>query len=127
MSFLMRGDPAVTGNLIARSRTDVLLPSPAISEIEYGLARLPQSARRKRLRRRFGVLLAELGRLEWTDAVSRAFGEVKAGLERRGARLEDFDVALAAHALAWGATLVTDNSSDFGRIRGLRLENWRVG
>lgn len=127
VSFLMRGDRAVTRRLVSRSRTDVLLPPPAIAEIEYGLARLPQSARRKRLRRRFDVMLAELGRVEWTDGVSRAFGEIKAGLERRGVRLEDFDVALAAHALAWGATLVTDNESDLGRIQGLLLENWRVG
>lgn len=72
-------------------------------------------------------MLAELGRVEWTDAVSRAFGEIKAGLKRRGTRLEDFDVAMAAHALASGATLVTDNVSDLERIQGLRLENWRLG
>jgi len=117
----------VTGQLISRSRTDILLPPPAIAEIEYGLARLLQPARRKRPRRRFDVVLAELGRVEWTDAVGRAFGEIKAGLERCGARLEDFDVALAVHALAWGAALVTDNLSDLSRIQGLPLDNWRLG
>lgn len=56
--------------------------------------------------------------------VSYAFGKTKANLEQRGVRLEDFDVAVAAHALALGATLVTDNVSDMSRIRGLRVENW---
>ncbi|HLE72184.1 MAG TPA: PIN domain-containing protein [Vicinamibacteria bacterium] len=125
VSFLMRGDASVAAQLERRLRTDVLLPQPVVAEIEYGLSRLPRSQRQRRLRRRFSVLLEELIRAEWTDAVSVAFGEIKASLESRGARLEDFDIAIAAHALAHSAILVTDNVSQMGRIQGLRVENWR--
>jgi tRNA(fMet)-specific endonuclease VapC len=125
VSFLMRGDPSVRAALTARSRADVCLCQPVISEIEYGLARLPRSARRTRLRRRFVVFLDELVRAPWTDDVSRAFGATKADLERRGTRLEDFDVAVAAHALALDAILVTDNVAHMQRVRGLTVENWR--
>ncbi len=31
---------------------------------------------------------------------------------------------IAAHALAIGATLVTDNTREFERIESLKLENW---
>lgn len=124
ISFLMRGNPAVARRLASRSRTEVLLPQAAICEIEYGLSRLPRSARQRKLRETFDGILAELGRAEWTDRVSRAFGEIKAALERRGSRLEDFDLAVAAHALALRATLVTDDISDMERILGLKLENW---
>ncbi len=126
ISFLMRGDPAVTRQLIARARTDILLAQPAIAEIEYGMARLPRSARRTKLRETADLLLAELGRAVWTDHVSRAFGEIKANLEQRGVRIEDLDVAVAAHARAIGATLVTDNAAHMNRIPGLRVENWRL-
>jgi len=124
ISFLMRGEPSVARQLGTRSRSEVVLPQAAICEIEYGLARLPRSARHRKLRGMFDRICAELGRAEWTDRVSRAFGETKASLERRGSRLEDFDVAVAAHALALAATLVTDNVSDMERIPGLKLENW---
>ena len=124
-SFLMRGDEAVAARLARRSRTEVLLPQPVVAEIEYGLARLPRSNRRTRLRKRFSVLLAEMIRADWTDAVSRSFGEIKADLESRGIRLEDFDLAIAAHAVAYEGTLVTDNLSQMTRIEGLRVENWR--
>jgi len=127
VAFLMRGDSAVTRRLTAQSRTDVVLPQPTVAEIEYGLARLPRSARYTKLRATFEAVLAELGRAEWTDEVSRTFGEIKANLEKRGVPLEDFDVAVAAHALARGAILVTDNVSDMSRIRGLSVENWRTG
>ncbi len=39
---------------------------------------------------------------------------------RRGS----FDRLIAAHALAQGAILVTNNEADFADIPGLRVENW---
>ena len=126
VSFLMRGDPEVSRQLSAQARTDVLVAQPVIAEIEYGLARLPHSTRRDRLRRRFEIFKAELIRVEWTDHVSQAFGDIKAALEARGVRLEDFDVAIAAHAWAVEATLVTDNVAQMSRIPGLPIENWRA-
>ena len=116
LSYLMRGDPAVVESLTACSRTDVLLPQPVIAEIEYGLARLGDSKRQRRLRERFDLLAGEFRRAAWSDDVSCAFGEV---------RIEDFDVAIAAHALTLDGTLVTDNLEHMERVRGLRLDNWR--
>jgi tRNA(fMet)-specific endonuclease VapC len=126
VSFLMRGDPSVASRIQAKDRSEVRIAQPAIAEIEYGLSRLPSSARRRKLRRAFDVVLAEIDRAEWTDVVSQAFGEIKADLERRGLRLGDFDVAMAAHARALEATLVTDNVSDLKRVRGISIENWRT-
>lgn len=125
LSDLMRGDAAVSERLTSHRRTDVYLPQPVIAEVEYGLARMPASKRRDRLKERFQVYLDELQRLPWTDAVSREFGRAKADLESRGARLEDFDVAVAAHALSIEATLVTDNVTHMERLPGLAVENWR--
>lgn len=34
------------------------------------------------------------------------------------------DLWIACHALADGCTLVTNNTSEFARVQGLRLENW---
>ena len=126
LSFAMAGELSVSQRLLSHARTDVLLPQPVIAEIEYGLARLKTSKRKTRLTQRFQVFLGELQRVPWTDEVSHAFGHTKAALERRGARLEDFDVAVAAHALALEATLVTDNLDHMGRIPDLQIENWRV-
>ncbi len=126
LSFLMAGDPAVSQQLLLHPRTDVLLPQPVVAEIEYGLARLAPSKRRTKLERRFELFVDELSRAPWTDEVSRVFGRVKADLEQRGARIEDFDVAVAAHALAIGATLVTDNLDHMERVSDLELENWRA-
>ena len=126
VSFLMRGDSIVRDHLLSHSRADVYVCQPVVAEIEYGLARLPRSARRTRLRQRFDTCLDELARAPWTDDVSRAFGAIKADLERRGIRIEDFDAAVAAHAVALDATLVTDSRVHMARVKGLTVQNWRV-
>lgn len=126
LSFAMGGDATVCERIVSHGRTDVLLPQPVIAEIQYGLARLRKSKKRERLTRRFGVFLGELTRAVWTDEVSRAFGRIKARLEREGIRIEDLDVAIAAHALALDATLVSDNVAHMSRITDLRIENWRT-
>ena len=126
LSFAMAGDRAVCERILSRSRTEVLLPQPVIAEVQYGLARLRKSKKRDRLTRRLGLFLGELTRAAWTDDVSRTFGSIKAELERTGIRLEDMDLAIAAHALALDATLVSDNVAHMRRIAGLRIENWRT-
>jgi tRNA(fMet)-specific endonuclease VapC len=55
--------------------------------------------------------------------VSTTFGALKARLERAGKRIDDFDVAIAAHALASSCVLVTADG-DMIRIEGLIVEDW---
>jgi tRNA(fMet)-specific endonuclease VapC len=56
--------------------------------------------------------------------VSEAFGGIKSGLERKGERIEDFDAAVAAHALTAGCVLVTANLKHMTRVSGLEVEDW---
>ncbi len=56
--------------------------------------------------------------------MSERFGLIKAALERKGQRIEDFDAAMAAHALAVGAILVTANLDDMTRVPDLKVEDW---
>jgi tRNA(fMet)-specific endonuclease VapC len=123
-SALMKGDPAFVERLRAAGRAEVGLPQPVVAEIAYGISRLPHSKCRASLSHRFELLRTELPRCLWTDAVSERFGDVKAALERKGARIEDFDAAIAAHALAAGAVLVTANLDDMVRVPGLSVEDW---
>ena len=105
-------------------KTDVAMPGPVVAEIAYGIARLPKSKRKESLRERYELIRAEIGREPWTDAVSEHFGSIKAVLEKRGERIEDFDAAIAAHALASGSVLVTANIGQMTRIPGLVVEDW---
>jgi tRNA(fMet)-specific endonuclease VapC len=124
VSALMKGDPSVIRNLSRVAKADVILPQPVIAEIAYGIQRLPRSRRREGLQERFDLVRGELPRASWSDEVSEAFGIIKAKLERRGERIEDFDAAIAAHALVTGAILVTANLQHMARISGLAIQDW---
>jgi tRNA(fMet)-specific endonuclease VapC len=124
VSALMKGDPRVVEKLKQRSREDVSVPQPVLAEIAYGIERLPPSRRKEALRERFLMVMTELARAEWSDEVSERFGSIKAALERRGLRIEDFDAAIAAHALAREGVLVTANLDDMARVPGLTVEDW---
>jgi len=58
------------------------------------------------------------------DAARRA-GALRLELEEAGTPIGPYDLLIAAHALALELALVTANSAEFGRVAGLRLENWR--
>ncbi len=53
-----------------------------------------------------------------------AYGQIRAGLERRGERIGGNDLWIAAHALADNLILVTNYEREFRRVSGLSIENW---
>jgi tRNA(fMet)-specific endonuclease VapC len=124
VSALMKGSAAAVERLAASEPTDIVIPQPVLAELAFGIERLPRSKRRTALLSRFDLICSELPRAEWTDAVSQAYGRIKATLERRGTPIEDFDAAIAAHALATNATLVTANLEHMTRVPGLQIEDW---
>ena len=52
------------------------------------------------------------------------FGVLKSDLEKAGKPLDDFDLILAATAMSHNLIIVTNNEKHFGRIDGLKMENW---
>ncbi len=52
------------------------------------------------------------------------YGELRTRLEQSGKPIGANDMLIAAHALALGFTLVTDNEREFSRFEGLAVENW---
>ena len=55
---------------------------------------------------------------------ARAYGRIRAELERRGAKIGPNDLIIASTAVANGATLITANVREFMRVPGLSVENW---
>jgi tRNA(fMet)-specific endonuclease VapC len=124
VSALMKGDPGIVAKLKQRSKAEISVPQPVLAEIAYGIERLPRSKRKQALQERFDLVRSELARSVWSDEVSEWFGHIKAILERNGRRIEDFDAAIAAHALAGDAILVTANLDHMTRVPGLKVEDW---
>jgi len=91
-------------------------------ELWYGAAK---SARRDENVRRVEAFLAgpvELWPFEGDDA--QAAGKVRAALEASGTPVGPYDVLIAGQAINRGAIVVTATTAEFGRVSGLKHENW---
>ena len=123
LSALMKGSAAVVERLAATAPADVAIPQPVIAEIAFGIERLRGRSAGRRCSR--ASISSPQNPTRRVDRCRQPmFGRIKATLERRGTRIEDFDAAIAAHALALDATLVTANVDHMIRVPGLRVENW---
>ncbi len=124
LSHLMSGTPSVVDRLLQFTRGDVCVPQPVLAEIEYGITRLGNNKKARALRARLVRLTNELSRVEWTDTVSESFGRIKSQLEKSRKLIEDFDIAIAAHAVAMNAPLISGNTQHMKRVRGLKVDSW---
>ena len=92
------------------------------AELTYGVAK-SQSARN---RAALEMFLAPMDILPFDEKAIWVYGELRAELERLGQPIGALDTMIAAHALSRDAILVTNNTREFSRVAGLRLENWTL-
>lgn len=124
VSELMGSNKRVRARLTQLAPRDVAIPQPVFAEIAFGVERLPKSKRKDLLRESLDAIRAEIDSVVWSAKVTDAFASIKAKLERAGRQIEDFDIAIAAHAQATGGVLVTANTKHMERIDDLELEDW---
>lgn len=99
---------------------DIGLSSVVAAELAYGVAKSGSARNRAALE----MFLSPLEILPFDSKAIWAYGELRADLERQGLSIGALDTMIAAHALSQDAVLVTNNTREFQRVKGLRLENW---
>lgn len=116
--FLGRRTQPLLAAEVARHRPgDLAISSVTVAELVYGRA---SGASTKAIH----LVMSNLKVLPFDEAAARTTGEVRADLERRGVTIGPYDVQLAGHALSAGYTLVTNNTREFSRVRGLKVVDW---
>ncbi len=98
----------------------------AISVIAYGelLYGAMKSSQRESALARLSELIDVLPALPMPEKAGETYGSIRADLEARGEMIGNNDLWIAAHALAGGLILVTNNEKEFRRVRGLKIQNW---
>jgi tRNA(fMet)-specific endonuclease VapC len=64
--------------------------------------------------------------LEFDKEDARQAGAVRALLAAKGTPIGPYDVMIAGQAVARNMILVTHNTHEFGRVPGLRIEDWQT-
>lgn len=100
---------------------DVCISSITYAELAYGVEK---SAQPEINRLALSMMLSSIEIVAFDDTAADEYGEIRAGLERKGTPIGSLDMLIAAHARSLGCTLVTNNTKEFCRVEGLEVVNW---
>jgi predicted nucleic acid-binding protein len=119
--YSLKGKEAVVRRLESHQYDPLKISVISLMELYYGAHKSEK-------------VTANLSRVRWIEnafdvlpvdvSIAGTFGMIKSNLEFQGTPLDDFDLIIAATALASNLRLVTNNERHFSRVEGLKLENW---
>lgn len=122
--FLMRGEsPVLAEKVQSVPLQQQVISAVTFAELTYGV-QASAAPKRKQNQAVLDSLALHLAVLDWPQEAAQHYAEIRADLKKRGAQLGAADLMIAAHARARGAMVVTNNVKDFGRVKGLQVENW---
>lgn len=116
----VQGREPVVKRMQSASRRDLRLSSVVAYELAYGSLKSGSDRRRRAMEAIFGDLV----QAPFDAAAAAQAASIRVELEARGIAIGPLDLMIAATAVSLGATLVTNNTREFSRIKGLRLEDW---
>jgi tRNA(fMet)-specific endonuclease VapC len=121
--LLNRSSQAIVDRLAEHDPTAIVLSSVVKAELLYGARRSERVEENLRVLARF---FAPFATAPFDDLCAEHYGPIRADLARAGKLIGPNDLMIAATARARDFTLVTNNTSEFGRVTGLRMEDWEA-
>ena len=118
--YYIKGLEPVVRRFQLTSRHDLRIPSLVAYELEYGALKTGSARRRTAT----SNLLSAVPQVPFDEAAASEAVRIRLDLERRGLMIGPLDLLIAGSAVSRSAVLVTNNTADFSRIQGLRLQDW---
>jgi tRNA(fMet)-specific endonuclease VapC len=119
-SYALRGQGHVGARILQHAPSDVCISAITLAELRYGA----EARKSQKLRRAIRTFVKDIEVLPFDQAAAERFAEVAAELTQSGTPIGVFDTLVAAQALSLGLVVVTNNTRHFGRVTGLKVENW---
>lgn len=121
-SYIMRRSHiAVLRRLAKVPVSDVCISVITKSELLFGVEVSPK---RRQDEAALTAFLGYVEVLDFPDQASLHYARIRADLKMHGAMIGANDLFIAAHARSMDLTLITNNTREFKRVRGLSIENW---
>ena len=119
--YIINERPAqVLQRLIDAGQASLALSTVTVAELAFGVEKSNRADSRTKLEN----FLSKFPLLPWDKNAAWAYGKERKSLEASGQRIGERDLLLASQALASDLTVVTNNTREFERVVGLKLENW---
>ena len=119
--YFFRGTGRVKDHLLALSPAEIAIPAIVLYELETGTGQAEHASKR---RGQLDELVRVVSVLPFDTAAAKRAAEVSLALRKTGTAIGPMDGLIAGTVLVHNATLVTRNSRDFRRVRGLDVVDW---
>ncbi len=119
--YTIKNRPPEVRELFKQHDGQMCISTITLGELIYGAEK---SAQPKKNLEVVEGMVARLDVLPFANQDAAHFGQVKAELVAKGTPIGPYDTMIAGHARSQGMILVTNNTKEFERVSGLRLENW---
>lgn len=119
--IIKRAPPEVFERFRVLRVGDVGVSAITCCELQFGVAK---SSRPEQNQLALTEFFSPLEVLDFPAAAAETFGKIRAHLQSAGTPIGNYDLLIAVHALHERLTLVTNNTSEFCRVPGLKVENW---
>jgi tRNA(fMet)-specific endonuclease VapC len=120
LSLALRGHGKVAQRLADHRPSELCMSAITLAELRFGA----DGRRSRKIHAAINAFVSGVHVVPFDAAAAAQFGAVGAALADSGVPIGQMDTLIASHAVAVGATLVTNNTKHFAKVRGLRLENW---
>ncbi len=111
----------VKERLLVCQPSEIVLSSVVSYELQVGI--LKSTSPQKRIAQ-LAILKNQVSWVDFDEKSAEATAQIRVELERIGKPIGSYDVQIAGMAMANDLLLVTHNTGEFGRVSGLKLEDW---
>lgn len=121
--YISQRFPQVTAKFEMQEPNTLFVSSIVCAELAAGVEN-GSATRYDDNKLKIGEFLKRIQIRAWDEKAIWLYGQHKTRLWRAGTRISEIDLLLGCQALAENAVFVTNNTREFERIEGLKLENW---
>jgi tRNA(fMet)-specific endonuclease VapC len=120
--YLIKEHPAsVVERFASHIVGDIGISVITLAELEYGVAKSSRPAKNREALEQF---VSPLEVAPFDRQATAAYGRLRSTLEKKGQPIGSMDLLIAAHAIGLDVRLITHNVKEFGRVPGLRIQDW---
>ena len=120
--FVIKHKPeTVIQRFMEHDPSEICISSITYAELVHGVEK---SQAKEKNRIALTLLLSKIQIIPFDSLAAQVYGVVKADLQRQGTPIGPLDTLIASHAKSLDLTLVTNNTREFIRVEGLKLEDW---
>lgn len=119
--FLNQASERITRRFTQLSPSQIMLPAITVAELYYGAEKSKAQAKNRERVKQF-VSTFEI--VPFDEKACTTYAKVRYELERSGTPIGPMDLLIASISLTHNFILVTNNSQEFKKVKGIKLENW---